>query len=166
VLPLLPRERRKAAGPSCTARAPLRLDDFEREELEARLASRFGVSGERAEYMVRAWGSDAETLLAEAPPEQRRPIGASRYSFAEIAWSWRTECPVTLCDLLERRLRLAIFALGQGIAELDAIVQLAGDAAGWDAERRRAEASAYLDAVRRRYQIQIPRVSAARSAAA
>jgi glycerol-3-phosphate dehydrogenase len=166
VLPLLPAERRAAAGPSCTARAPLRLDDFERDELEARLVSRFGVSSERAEYLVRAWGGGAETLLAEAPPALRRPIGSSRFSFAEIAWSWQRECPATLCDLLERRLRLSIFAIGQGIAELDAIVQIAGDAAGWSAERRRAEAKAYLEAVRSRYQIQIPRSAPARVAAA
>jgi glycerol-3-phosphate dehydrogenase len=166
VLPLLPAERRAAAGPSCTARAPLRLDDFEREELEARLVSRFGVSSERAEYLVRAWGGGAETLLEEAPPALRRPIGASRFSFAEIAWSWQRECPATLCDLLERRLRLSIFAIGQGIAELDAIVQVAGDAAGWSPERRRAEAAAYLAAVRSRYQIQIPRSAPARVAAA
>lgn len=152
----LPRERRAAAGPSRTADTPLRVDAFDRAELEATLAGRFGVAPERAEYLVRTWGLDAEKLLAEAPAALRRPIGRSRYSLAEIAWSWRTECPAGLCDLLERRLRLAIFAVGQGIAELEEIAAVAADVAGWDAEQRRAEAAAYLDAVQTRYQIRLP----------
>jgi glycerol-3-phosphate dehydrogenase len=162
----LPGELRRRIGPSRTAELPLRADDFDRAELESRLASRFGVERERAEYLVRAWGAAAETLLEEAEPALRAAIGRSRFTFAEIGWSWRHECPADLCDLLERRLRLAIFAVGQGIAEIDAIAQAAGDVAGWDAERRRAEARAYLDAVRRRYQIQISRLAPARSAAA
>ena len=91
----------------------------------------------------------------------------SRFTFAEIPWSLRHECPVSLCDLLERRMRLAIFAVGQGIAELDEIAAVAGEAAGWDPEQVRAEAAAYLDTVRRRYQIQAvaPVTGAARPAA-
>ena len=156
LLALLPEERRAAAGPSRTEALPLRVDDFEREELEARLGARFGVAPERAEYLVRTYGAHAEALLEEAAPELRRPIGRSRFTFAEIPWSWRTECPASLCDLLERRMRLAIFAVGQGIAELDAIAAAAGRAAGWDEEQRRAETRAYRDAVRLRYQIRIP----------
>jgi len=156
VLRHLPAARRAAAGPSRTRETPVRTDDFERPELEATLASRFGVTPERAEYLVRTWGADAERLLAEAPPSLRRPIGRSRYTFAEIAWSWRNECPASLCDLLERRLRLALFAVGQGIAELDEIAAVAAEAAGWDAEQRRKEADAYLEAVQRRYQIRLP----------
>jgi len=156
VLRHLPVECRAGAGPSRTWETPLRADDFDRPDLEATLAARFGVSPERAEYLVRTWGADAERLLAEAPPSLRRPIGRSRYTFAEIAWSWRHECPASLCDLLERRVRLALFAVGQGIAELDEIAAVAAEAAGWDAERRRKEADAYLEAVQRSYQIRLP----------
>ncbi len=152
----LPSARRRAAGRSRTAEHPLRVDDFDRAELESRLGSRFGVAPERAEYLVRTWGADAETLLAEAPPALRRPIGRSRFTFAEIPWSLRTELAADLCDLLERRLRLAIFSVGQGIGELDEIAAVAGEAAGWDAERRRAEAARYLAGVQRRYQIRVP----------
>jgi glycerol-3-phosphate dehydrogenase len=166
VVPLLPPERRAAARPSRTATCSLRRDDFDRSELETRLRSRFEVAGERAEYLVRTYGAVAEEMLASAPPELRRPIGSTRFTFAEIPWSLKTECPADLCDLLERRLRLAIFAVGQGIEDLDAIAAAAGEAAGWDAERVQAEAEAYIAAVRRRYQIQIPSNSNARSAAA
>jgi glycerol-3-phosphate dehydrogenase len=155
VLPLLPPERRAVTGPSRTAVCPLRRDDFDRAELEQRIGSRFGVASERAEYLVRTYGADAETLLAAAPEELWRPIGNSRFTFAEIPWSFRTECPSSLCDVLEHRLRLAIFAVGQGIAELDAIAATAAGAAGWDAERVRAETNAYIEAVRSRYQIQL-----------
>jgi glycerol-3-phosphate dehydrogenase len=100
-------------------------------------------------------------MLDESPPAWRRRIGRSRFTFAEIGWSWRHECPATLCDLMERRLRMAIFAVGQGIAELEAITQVAGEAAGWDGDRRRAETAAYLEAVRLRYQIRVPQRPAA-----
>jgi glycerol-3-phosphate dehydrogenase len=112
---------------------------------------------------VRTYGAEAETLLAAAPNELWRPIGDSHFTFAEIPWSLRTECPANLCDLLERRLRLAIFAVGQGIAELDEITAAAAEAAGWDEERVRAETTAYIEAVRRRYQIQLASNSASNS---
>jgi glycerol-3-phosphate dehydrogenase len=153
VLDRLPAERRSAAGKSRTAALPLRPDDFDRAELKARLGERFGVDTDRAKYLVRTWGAAAETLFEEAPPELHAPIGRTRFTLAEIPWSLRHECAAGLCDLLEHRLRLAIFAEGQGLAELDAIAQVAGDALGWDAEQRRAECAAYRDAVRTRYQI-------------
>jgi hypothetical protein len=48
---------------------------------------------------------------------------------------------------------MAIFAVGQGLPELAEIAKTAAEAAGWDAERTRAEARDYAAAVRRRYQI-------------
>ncbi len=149
----LPAERRRAAGKSRTAELPLRPDDFDRAELKARLGERFGVDTDRAKYLVRTWGAAAETLFEEAPPELHAPIGSTRFTLAEIPWSLRHESAAGLCDLLEHRMRLAIFADGQGLAELDAIAKVAGEALGWDAERRHAECAAYRDAVRTRYQI-------------
>jgi hypothetical protein len=43
--------------------------------------------------------------------------------------------------------------MGQGLPELPLIASTAAKAAGWDDDRTRAEAAAYTDAVRRRYQI-------------
>ena len=149
----LPRDRRRALGPSRTAKLPLRPESFERGEFESELCARFGVARPRAEHLVRSYGADAAVLLSEAEPELLRPIGTSRYTLAEIPWSFATECPVTLCDLLERRLRLAVFAAGQGLPELAEIAQTAASAAGWDPQRAREEAAAYAAAVRRSYQI-------------
>jgi glycerol-3-phosphate dehydrogenase len=155
VLRRLPRERRSAVGPSRTWELPLREDSFDCRELEAELCRRFGIASQHAEHLVRTWGADAGRVLREAAPEWRRPIGSSRYLYAEIPWSFRTECPATLCDLLERRLRLALFAKGQGLPELKTIARIASRAAGWDAERTRAEAATYAATVRRRYQLAV-----------
>jgi glycerol-3-phosphate dehydrogenase len=152
----LPEERKAAAGPSLTASHPLREDEFEVAELEAELEARYGLGPHRIAHLVRTHGLDAEELLRETDPELRRPIGESRYTYAEIPWCMRTECAVTLCDLLEHRMRLALFAIGQGLRELDEIARVAAEATGWDAERAREEAASYVSAVRTRYQIAPP----------
>jgi hypothetical protein len=59
--------------------------------------------------------------------------------------------------------RLALFAEGQGLPQLARIAEVAAQAAGWDAERARAEAAAYAGTVRRRYQI-VSSASAERAA--
>jgi hypothetical protein len=46
-----------------------------------------------------------------------------------------------------------VFATGQGLCELERISRVAGEAAGWDDARIRAEADAYAASVRHRYQI-------------
>jgi glycerol-3-phosphate dehydrogenase len=149
----LPPERRRAAGGSRTAELPLRRDEFDRVELEREIAHRHGLSAPSAEHLVRTWGAQASELLEAVAPELRESIGSSRFLFAEIPWSIRTECPAGLCDLLERRVRLAIFAEGQGLPQIARIAEVAAAAAGWDAERARAEAHAYVASVRRSYQI-------------
>jgi glycerol-3-phosphate dehydrogenase len=155
-LPLLPRERARACTPSRTARLPFRDERFDADLLASELEAGFEVAPHRAQHLVRTYGLQARRLLEEAEPVERRPVGESRYTFAEIPWSFRHECAATLCDLLERRMRLAIFAIGQGLGELDEIARVAARAAGWSDERARAEALAYTHAVRTRYQIAPP----------
>ena len=159
----LPPERRRAAGPSRTAGLPLREDAFARADVERELARKYELPAPIVDRLITAWGADAVSLVADAPAELRKPIGATRYLLAEIPWAIRHECPATLCDVLERRVRLALFAPGQGLPQLAQIAQVAAEAAGWDAERTRAEATAYAASVRRRYQI-VPRAEAGRAA--
>jgi glycerol-3-phosphate dehydrogenase len=149
----LPASLREKLRPSRTAELPLREDGFDSSELEISLAKRFGVADWRAEYLVRTYGTDASTLFEKTSPELHEPVGTSRFSYAEIPWAFRTECPANLCDLLERRLRMVICAEGQGLLQLDRIVEVAAEAAGWDAARARAEAAAYREVVGRSYQI-------------
>ncbi|MEN8181551.1 MAG: glycerol-3-phosphate dehydrogenase/oxidase [Myxococcota bacterium] len=156
----LPAARRAAAGSSRTWNTPLREDDFDRPVFEAELEGRYGLPRACVEELVRNHGAEAATLLAEAPPQLRAPIGRSRFVYAEIPWAFRTECPATLCDLLEHRLRLAVFAIGQGLGELDRVARVAGEAAGWDETRIRLETDDYVAAVRRGYQIVAPTGSA------
>lgn len=159
----LPPERRREVGPSRTAELPLRRDDFDAAAFTEELQRRFALEPLQAEHLVCHYGEHAETLLAEAPESWRLPIGGSRFCYAEIPWCWQTECPGSLCDLLERRMRMALFARGQGLPELTRIAEIAGQAAGWDEERARAEARAYTTSVQNRYQILATR--AQRSAA-
>ncbi len=163
-LGLLPAARRRGLGPSQTWSTALHEEDFERGPLEDELERRYSLPSECVKELVRSHGAEAATLLAEAPPELRAPIGRSRFVYAEIPWVQRTECPATLCDLLERRVRVAVFAIGQGLCELERISGVAGEAAGWDDARIRAEAAAYAAAVRHRYQI-VASPAAAQSAA-
>ena len=153
VLEQMPRARRRELGRSRTASLPLRDDDFEPQELESGLRLRFGLGPLQSEHLVRTYGARAEALLLAVPEALRRPIGRSRYTLAEIPWTLRTECPATLCDLLERRLRVAMFAPGQGLPELSLIAQTAAEGAGWDADRTRAEMRAYTESVHGRYRI-------------
>jgi hypothetical protein len=53
-------------------------------------------------------------------------------------------------------MRLALFAIGQGLPDLEEITRTAAAAAGCDAERAREKASSYVSAVRTRYQIAPP----------
>jgi len=153
VLRGMPAGCRPTAGPSRTRTLPLRDDTFDGAALATSLGERFGLEPLRSAHLVRQYGRDAETLLAESPEEQHRAIGASRFTWAEIPWCMRRECCATLCDLLEHRVRMAYFAPGQGLPELGEIAQLAATTAGWDEARTHAEADAYRETVRRRYQI-------------
>jgi glycerol-3-phosphate dehydrogenase len=153
---LSPALREARIGRSRSAEVPLREDSFDRGELEAGLRNRFHIAPKRADHLVRTYGEAAEALLADAPEPLRRPIGRTRFTWAEIPWIFRTECTANLCDLLERRMRMALFAPGQGLPELEHIARLAGEATGWDATRVREETTAYAETVRRRYQIVAP----------
>lgn len=159
----LPPERRRSLGPSRTAELALRDDAFVRSDVEHELREKYALAPHVIDRLITAWGSDAVALLEQAPDEQRKPIGATSYLYAEIPWAIRHECPATLSDVLERRVRLALFAQGQGLPQLARIAEIAAGAAGWDAERTRTEASAYAASVRRRYQI-VSRAEAERAA--
>jgi glycerol-3-phosphate dehydrogenase len=159
----LPHERR--VGRSRTWELPLRDERIDAAELAREIEGRHALPPACADELVRSHGVEALALLDEAPPKLRAPIGSSRFVWAAIPWAVRRECAASLCDVLERRVRLAVFAIGQGTAELGTLARVAGEAAGWDDARTRAEALAYADSVRRRYQIVAPAPRSARSAA-
>jgi glycerol-3-phosphate dehydrogenase len=155
----------RRAGRSRTWELPLRVERVDAAELASELEGRHALPPACADELVRSHGAEALALLAEAPPKLRAPIGSSRFTWAAIPWAVRRECAASLCDVLERRVRLAVFAIGQGTAELGTLARVAGEAAGWDEARTRAEALAYADSVRRRYQIVARAPRSARTAA-
>jgi glycerol-3-phosphate dehydrogenase len=131
----------------------LRDDSFDRAALAHEIAARFGHDDRTCDRLIATWGSDALAMLETSPPEERIRIGASRFLIAEIAWSFSHECAATLADVLERRVRLAIFAAGQGLTEVDALAAAAARVAGWSDVRMVEEVERYRTIVHRRYQV-------------
>ena len=159
----LPHDRRPESPRSRTWALPLREAGVPVEALAESLRARFALDARVADQLARVCGAEAEALLLATPAEEHRPIGGSRHCAAELRYAWRHECPATLCDLLERRTRLALRAAGQGLPELARLAAVAGEEAGWDEARRAEEMAAYAASVRRHYQIANPR-SARRAA--
>jgi glycerol-3-phosphate dehydrogenase len=155
----LPRARAAAAGRSRTFDRPLRDEAVPVKELAAALEARFALDPRVAGQLARRCGREAEALLEATPPAEHRPIGGSRHCAAELRFAWRRECPASLCDLLERRTRVALLAAGQGLPELGQLAAVAAEEAGWDDARRAEEMARYAAAVRRQYQIADPRLS-------
>jgi glycerol-3-phosphate dehydrogenase len=155
----LPRERRARMGPSRTASLPLREETIDSAVLAAELAARFELAAPVADHLARVCGADAEALLASTRPEEHSPIGGSRHCAAELRHAWRRDCPADLCDLLERRTRVALRAAGQGLPELARLAAVVAEEAGWDEARTAEEAACYAASVRRHYQIADPRAS-------
>jgi glycerol-3-phosphate dehydrogenase len=154
VVAALPRTRANALSVCHTTTRPLRDDGFERAALAGELVQRFGLAEAVCERLIEAWGGAAPALLAAAPSEQREPIAGSRYLHAEVAWSIRHECAASLCDVLERRLRVAVTVAGQGLAELTQIARIAAEAAGWSDAQMALEIERYRALVERRYRVQ------------
>jgi glycerol-3-phosphate dehydrogenase len=149
----LPSTRRNQLKSCRTANTALRIDNFDRSRLESQLADTYGLGGPQCARLVEAWGSDAVELLRDCPALWRDSIGGSRYIYAEIAWAIQYECATNLCDILEHRMRIAALCPGQGLDEIERIGQLAGQVAGWPADRIDREVQAYREQVRTRYQV-------------
>ncbi len=153
VVRTLPPERRSRLVTCSTRKRPLREDRFERGALVAELCARFALEARTAERLIGSWGSDALVMLERATVEQRRTIGGSRYLYAEVGWSIVHECAASLRDVLERRVRLAVFARGQGLPELAELAQAAQTVTGWSDAQMRDEQERYRALIRERYSV-------------
>jgi glycerol-3-phosphate dehydrogenase len=154
VLASLPTERRQGLGRCLTRDRPLRVDGFEVSALQQELERRFEVAPHAAARLLSTWGGHALTLFEQAPAEQRVPIGGSSFYVCEVARAFTHECAANLCDVLERRVRVAVFARGQGLPELEGLLAAAAMAAGWDGARIADERELYQELVLRRYRVQ------------
>jgi glycerol-3-phosphate dehydrogenase len=154
VLKSLPAERRKRLSRCSTGKRPLRADGFVLGELTGELSRRFSLDAATALRLVFSWGEAAVELLEQASPAQRVPIGNSRFLVCEVTRAFSHEGAANLCDVLERRVRVAVFARGQGLPQLEQLSRAAAEVTGWDDARAAREAQAYRELVARRYQVQ------------
>ncbi len=77
-------------------------------------------------------------LLAERPDLARPLVAGAPFCRGEVAHAARHEMPLTLADILRRRLPLLLVA-PPSATELADAAALAGEILGWDARRREAE---------------------------
>jgi glycerol-3-phosphate dehydrogenase len=154
VVRTLPAERRARLLPCATDRRPLRDDAFDRDSFGRELSLRFGIDEVTRERLIGSWGKEALRMLEGTEPALHRRISGSHYLLAEVPWSIREECAASLCDVLERRVRLSVFAKGQGLDELSALAQAAQTEAGVSDAELRDQMERYRERVATRYTVQ------------
>jgi glycerol-3-phosphate dehydrogenase len=98
-----------------------------------------------AESLSRNHGSNAETLIKSADPEELKPLGNSHVLEAEVTHAVRSEMAMTLPDVVFRRTDLASGGLPDQAA-LGRCVELAADLLGLTDQQRREQ----LDEIHRR----------------
>jgi glycerol-3-phosphate dehydrogenase len=153
VIKSLPAERRARLLPCRTAERPLRDDGFDPSAFRAELSRRFGLDDATVDRLTATWGSAALTMLERTDAAGRAPIAGSRFLHCELAWSVEHECALDLCDVLERRVRVAVFARGQGLSELARIGQIFAVAAGLGDAASEEQQERYRARVKARYQV-------------
>jgi glycerol-3-phosphate dehydrogenase len=147
-------EARRARLARCTTRLrPLRDDSFDQTALSTELAARFALAKETCAALLRRYGADALDMLEAAPVADRAPLSGGRFLRCEVAFSFTHECAASLSDVLERRVRAAVFSIGQGLSDLDQSADVAARARGLDQASTEAEKRAYRARIQTRYRI-------------
>jgi glycerol-3-phosphate dehydrogenase len=153
VVAKLPAARRERLVPCSTRERPLRDDVFDAVALGAELCARFALAPGVAHALLRRYGAEAVRMLEQAPESERVPLSGGRFLRCEVAFSFSHECAANLSDVLERRVRAAVFARGQGLDDLDQSADAAARALGLDAAGADAQKEAYRARVQTRYRI-------------
>ncbi len=118
----------------------------------AREIEELGFPPRLAAYLVERYGTEAMAVvrLARADKTLNRPIAEAHPAIlAELLHAIQREMALTLCDLLIRRTHVFYETGDHAVAAAPAVVDLAGEALGWDAPRKAAELAAYLQQVER-----------------
>jgi glycerol-3-phosphate dehydrogenase len=108
-----------------------------------------------ARRLVGRHGTEATAVAAlGAELDLLRPLVAGRpFLEAEVSWGVRHEFALTVDDILSRRLRLSP-ELGEGAGPaVRRVAEIMGRELGWDEDRRRREAAAYLDGAALEYAV-------------
>ena len=147
VVDLVVRRLGRAAGPCRTDDVALpngELPPAELVALEATVTARLGATA--AERLVRLYGAGATRLLAriEADPAAGEMLSADAGVVrAEIDAAIDDEMALTLEDILERRTRLLLFDMQQGLGCVEGVAAIAAKRLGWDAARTADEIARY-----------------------
>jgi glycerol-3-phosphate dehydrogenase len=112
-----------------------------------------GLTPDAGEHLARAYGDEAEALLAaiRARPEDGRPlVEGLPYLRAEVPHAVRTGMALTLEDVLVRRLHVYHEAADGGVAVAAEVARRMADepGIGWDAATVAAQVAAYTAKVR------------------
>lgn len=138
ILDRLLKDSSGSAGPCRAEETPLPGGDTGRWETYVRRAApaaaeRFELSAERAERLVRRYGTEHEALLAaaEGEPALLEPVPGSSVLGAEIAWAVDAEEARTLDDVMVRRTDLALFQPDNGLAAAPAVAAIMARRLDW-----------------------------------
>jgi glycerol-3-phosphate dehydrogenase len=153
VVAKLPAERRERLRPCSTRERPLRDDAFDATALGAELCARFVLPPRIVRGLLRRYGAEAMRMLEQAPERERIPLSGGHFLRCEVAFSFSHECAANLSDVLERRVRAAVFARGQGLDDLDQSAGAAARALGLSAADADVQKEAYRARVQTRYRI-------------
>ena len=150
----LKREHGLESGSSPTADLPLPGDPREAwepfRERVVRAAVAAGLGADTGGHLARAYGEDAEALLAAVRADAslgERLMAGHPYLWAEVAHAVRAEMALTLADVLTRRLHLFYEAADGGLAVAEQVARRMArePGIGW----REAEIAAQVQAYRR-----------------
>jgi glycerol-3-phosphate dehydrogenase len=153
VIAKLPPDRRGQLARCATHARPLRADGFDHAALCTELGARFSLAPKTCMTLLRRYGADALSMLEGAPPEDRVALSGGRFLRCEVAFSFTHECAANLSDVLERRVRAAVFAADQGLADLAQSADVAARVRGLSDAAKEAEKQAYRARIRTRYRV-------------
>ena len=118
----------------------------------ARLTARWPqVPADIVERLVSVYGSNGERMveaMAGDPRLAERCAAGLAVTRGEVAYAVREEMAMTLEDFLERRARLFLWDLHNGLTAAAGAARLMGELLGWDAQRQDAELAGYQRHVR------------------
>jgi glycerol-3-phosphate dehydrogenase len=89
------------------------------------------------------YGMVAQTLLAEATEQERKPIGETEFCLAECRWAARHESVQHLDDLLLRRTRLGMCLAAGGEEIFPQLETICCAELGWDKQQWQGELERY-----------------------
>jgi glycerol-3-phosphate dehydrogenase len=145
--------------PSATADLPVHgaAPRAELDALALAIARDAALSAEQATSLVDRHGTDAPAVVVLGRERNLlRPLVAGHpFLEAEIAWATEHELAASLDDLLARRIRLAPVLADRGESIAPNVAAIAGEALGWDADRRALEVAGYLDGARREFAVSL-----------